>query len=762
MALQPPLHTSPVVWRARIARILLLVLSSVLGFTSDRSFADERIARVLLLYPYNNTFPAGIAAGEAVRRRLSEKLPGQLDIFADSLDLARFPEEAHEERTARYLAEKYADKQPDVVIALGPEALRFILAHREAIAPKVPIVFSATSPAALTAINPPTDVTGVISEFDLAKTMELAERLQPEARHLVVITGASAFDRRWAENARRQLAPFEQRYQTTYLVGLDKNDLLDQLRRLSRDTIVLLTTVFTDGTGRLFVPADIAEDIAQAAAAPVYAPYDTYLGRGIVGGYVASFEALGSAAANLALQIFAGADPASVVPQLDPGSGYSVDARQLARWQLAAKNLPADTTVLFDRPTLWEEHGDLVTLAIAAFGLQSAVMLALLAQVRRRRHAEAKLKQSQDRMTFAAANANIGFWHLDRPTNKLWLTEHCGTMLGLPPEGELTHETIVSAIHAEDRETVVESMREAAHTGALELHEFRAVLPDGQTRWFLARSHADRDAEGKPIRLSGFFADITARKSAEAEAETKRRELAHLMRVSVLGELSGAIAHELNQPLTAILSNAQAARRLLAQEVPQLDDVREILDDIVAADTRAGEVIHRLRKLLKKDGNKVEPVDCNDLVQSTLGLLRSELVGRKITVDLKLADALPATLGDPVQLQQVLLNLMMNAMEAMATVRPPNRTIAISTHATTTGLELVVADHGRGISADDSKRVFEPFFTTKEQGLGLGLSICSTIVTSHGGELSLTGNAGGATATVRLPGHGAQFMAAAK
>jgi hypothetical protein len=221
-----------------------------------------------MLYPYSNSFPAGMITGDAARRQLIAKSPTRLELYADFLDLVRFPGEPHEERTAQYLTEKYADKKPDVVVTLGPEALRFILKHRDAIAPMAPIVFAATSSAALTTINPPTDVTGVISDFDLAKTMALAERLQPSARHLVVVTGASEFDRRWVQTAQRQLARFEQHYETRYLVGLEHDALLDELKRLPRDTIVILTTIFADGAGRLFVPPDISEEVAKAGLMP--------------------------------------------------------------------------------------------------------------------------------------------------------------------------------------------------------------------------------------------------------------------------------------------------------------------------------------------------------------------------------------------------------------------------------------------------------------------------------------------------------------
>jgi C4-dicarboxylate-specific signal transduction histidine kinase len=225
------------------------------------------------------------------------------------------------------------------------------------------------------------------------------------------------------------------------------------------------------------------------------------------------------------------------------------------------------------------------------------------------------------------------------------------------------------------------------------------------------------------------------------------------MRVSTLGELSGAIAHEVNQPLTAILSNAQSALYLLGQKSPDLAEVRDVLRDIVSEDQRAGEVIQRLRNLLRKGERQFEPVDLNDLINATISLLNSEAISRRINMKVDLAANLPATLGDPVQLQQVFLNLLMNAMDAMGSTPVAQRHVLVSTHtAPAGGVDVHVKDFGPGIAPMVQGRLFEPFYTTKEKGLGLGLTICSTILQAHGGKLTLSnGDAGGAVARVSLP-----------
>ena len=220
----------------------------------------------------------------------------------------------------------------------------------------------------------------------------------------------------------------------------------------------------------------------------------------------------------------------------------------------------------------------------------------------------------------------------------------------------------------------------------------------------------------------------------------------------MLGELSGSLAHELNQPLTAILSNAQAAQRFLAHDDVDLNEVRDILGDIVKQDKRAGEVIHRLRLLLKKSTVEHQPLDLNEVVSEVLKLVRNDLLNQRVTGQMELAPELPTIIGDRVQLEQVVLNLVMNACDAMDGTPAADRRLLVTTANGDGLVRLAVADHGGGIPEGQLERVFEPFVTFRDQGLGLGLAISRSIVTDHGGSIRAENNpGGGATFHCALP-----------
>ncbi len=388
------------------------------------------------------------------------------------------------------------------------------------------------------------------------------------------------------------------------------------------------------------------------------------------------------------------------------------------------------------------------TAIVAAMGYELSNDMA------RSAHLAHELELSDKRLNLAANSADLGLWEWDLSKDEIWVTPKRRAQLGFPVSGKITFEDLISRWHPDDRDKVRQALRDAIENGKDYDAEFRRLLADGSVRWVAARGRVQVNKLGNPIRLLGVSMDITARKQAELEAARQRHDLAHLARVNALGELSSSLAHELTHPLTAILSNAQAAQRFLARDDADLDEVREILNDIVTEDQRAGEVIHRLRLLLKKGEPQkhCDDVDLNEVVRDVLKLMRNDLIIENVTVDTDLAQNLPRVTGDRVQLQQIVLNLVMNTCEAMADCDSSERQLLIASKSENGTVGVSVTDRGGGISEGKREQVFERFFTTKKEGMGLGLSICRTIIDAHRGKIWATNNAGrGATFHFSLP-----------
>jgi signal transduction histidine kinase len=605
---------------AAAALAVLTALMWLGGVSADIAQAQEKLRRVLVLYPYNTVVPANVVAGEAAKRRLIERSHEPIEFYTEFLDFDRFSGAQYEARAARYLFEKYQERKPELVLAMGPQSLRFAVHNGKALGFEGPMVFCCTSRARLSFIAPTANVTGIISEFDLTKTLALAERLQPAARRIFVVAGAAPFDRRWVEIARRQLAPHEQKFDVTYLAGLPHDDLIGRLKLLPRDSIVILLTIFADGTGRASIPTEMAGKIASASSAPVFSPYESHLGRGVVGGHTDSFEAIGHEVGDLALQILAGGTPSTLPPRATGSNVDRVDWRVLERWNISESLVPPSAEVRFRPPTLWEQYRWQMTAISSAIVLQALVIAGLLIE-RRRRHA------------------------------------------------------------------------------------------------------------------------------AERESQLRLQEVAHLNRTATAGALSASIAHELNQPLGAILCNTEAAETLLAGKTPDLEQIRNILADIRRDDQRASDVIKHLRGLLRKRDIEFQEFDLNDAIRSTLDVLEAEAIKRGVDLKPVRLQGSVQVRADPVHLQQVILNLATNAMDAMQVCAPGKRVLAMESALTNESeVEVSVLDSGGGIPADRLGNVFDAFYTTKSHGTGLGLSIARMIVETCGGRIWAENRVGGGAA----------------
>lgn len=416
----------------------------------------------------------------------------------------------------------------------------------------------------------------------------------------------------------------------------------------------------------------------------------------------------------------------------------------LFSWIVSRDDWFAEIAFLF---RWWQEYPRL-----AEYLAVWAILFGLMAATKTRSRAETLLAEQETWMELLAQEANFSVWIWHAEHKLIQVKSFGRDMHGLPADKLVDYQAFLAAIHPDDREFVQQSMQRALRQQIDYRAEYRLADPAGPICWVAAVGRGGTNT-GRTSSLMGVSINITARKQAEQAAQEQQQMVLHMARVATLGELSGSLAHELNQPLAAILCNAQAGQRFLQQTPPDWQELRGILDDIVADDRRAGEVVGRLRMLLKKEPAVREKLNINALIQDVAKMLRRELTTKHTRLDLRLAEDLPAIHGDPVQIRQVLLNLLMNGAEATASVTAQARRLQVSSNMDETGtLQVAVQDNGPGIAPQRLEQIFQPFATSKPEGLGMGLSISHTIIAEHGGRLwASNAPEGGAVLNFTLP-----------
>jgi signal transduction histidine kinase len=604
--------------------ILLLVFAPAFG---ARGSLPQK--RVLLLYSEDKAHPAHELTDQGIRSVFQSNKLFNVQLYAEYLDLARFGAPGHTHAVTEYLRLKYAASKIDAIISVYPAALDFLMGEEVNVFSGVPVVaceILRTSAENLDRSSWRRFTTGVILGDNAASVLESALRLRPGTKDFALVAGTASNDAYSELVFRNALKPYAGKLDLIDLTKLSMQETLVRVGSLPPDTIVLYSSILRDGAGQNFVAREALSLVSRAANAPVFGFYETLLGFGIVGGRLVSFEQQGRETAALALRIMGGESPGSIPFGGEQAYVNLYDWRELKRWGISEKILPAGSTVKFKPPSIWEEHR--------------------------------------------------------------------GTILG---------------------------------------GLFFIII--------------------ETLLIFGLLVNLHKRKQAEKEARHRRDELAHVTRVATMGELTSSLAHELNQPLAAIRNYANAAQRFLSQGEPGLSKTREALEGIIRDDRRAAEVIGRVRGLLKKEEPHYRPVHMNNVIQEILTFIRSDSVLEGLSIETELAPELPAVAGDRVQLQQVLLNLMLNAVDAMNKTRPDLRKLVIQTeNEEERGVKISVRDFGAGIDEAQRDKLFEPFYTTKAAGMGMGLAICQRIIHAHGGSIQAENNPdGGATFYFTLP-----------
>lgn len=585
-----------------------LVVAFMLACLNAPMHAADKESRVVVLYGLDPYLPPFLAMDKAMRESLTDKTGGRVQFFPESLDSQRIAPETVEPEQVAFLTKKYKLMSISAVVAVSRTALDFFKRHGDKVWPGARLVYLGFlgyehKPDAL-----PLGATAVVSILDVAGTIEIARKLQPNARRMLVISGMSEIDRTAEQQARSAIATQNGLPSIEFLSGLPLPELVTQVAATEADSIVIYLAQFRDRDGQPYDPLSVLRAVVESSRAPVYGAAETYIGLGAVAASAASYESRGRLIGEQVHYALMGSQPDPSRTVLEAPNQCIADALALQRWSLDEGRLPSGCELRYAVIPIWLQYGWQIALALAIVAAQAVLIAALLAQRRMR---------------------------------------------------------------------------------------------------FLA----------------------------EQSEQNRRSELAHAARFAVAGELTAAIAHEINQPLGAILSNADAGDLMLDSGKDQRHELRAVLADIRRDDLRASEVIRRLRDLLGKRTFERQDFDLNEIVDELDTIMRAEARRRGIRLDIRLSPEALVISGDRIQIQQVLINLVLNAMDAVADQPENRRAVAVTLSAAGGSAVLDVRDQGRGIAPQDTAKVFDSFFTTKPNGMGLGLSITRTIVEAHGGSI---------------------------
>ena len=757
--------------------------AAALPAQQDAGHVARPTRRVLLLFDPAKQLPAVALIDQIVRRRLEADSSWRVELFEEHLGIDDVQDGSTNQLTFAYLRQKYALRGIDLVIGAAlPHAVVEKLSAGELVG-DVPVVLLSSDGEELAKAFRSGRVTGSVIRPDPAGTLEAVLALQPETRHVLMVFGTTEFERALERYVREQLRGYEGRLRIEYTSRMSFPDVLRRAAVLGRGSAVVFVSMLRDVAGNRNLTLPALEQLAQASSVPVYGLSATHLGHGIVGGALIDFAVIGERAAGAARAVLAGSPPSATPIDSRGTATYQFDWPALQRYGLDPARLPAGSRVINRIASPWEEYRWPVLILIAVCVAQLVLIVTLQHQFRQRQAAEraqetyrqlevlllrlsAKLVAAPAAQLDAVAEEVLAqtseFIGVDRAV--LAMLNDSATSLRIlhswsapgvpdilrslgPDELPATwarlrrgEQVRISSLSALPSDLVADRDR----YGALGVKSVVGLpmMSGGHGLGVLAVAAVHHERAWDPGLVDGLnllclvLTSSIIRRRAELEATQRRDELSHLARVGIVGELSASLAHEINQPLGAILLSVQAAQRWLAHGRPEPHEVARLLERVSDDVRRTYTIIDRLRRLLRKQPTDLTAIRLDELVAGIITLLNGDALRRRIVLTQSASEGSPLVRGDRVQIEQVVVNLVLNAFDSIVATNPPERQVRVSVEGEPGGgVVVAVTDSGDGIAPNQIESIFEPFVTSKRDGIGMGLAICRMIVEAHGGRI---------------------------
>jgi PAS domain S-box-containing protein len=725
-----------------IAALLLLSSGSLYGLQDEQ----PETKRILVLFSYHEGLPYEKLINESLQDTLASQSAFLIQVNVEHTNLNKYADDAYRRKLFDLYLYKYSHPKMDLVLGIGDEAVNMLLDYGEKLFPEIPMVFLTSYSNTLRRDLLKPNTVSLQWEGTISANVELIREILPQTRDIFIVAGTSPSDRAPLKRWQAALGQVMKGFAVHYLTDLSANDLISQAAKLPDKSAIFFLVFFRDAEGKSFVPQEFLSILSKQARVPIFGPVDTYLGYGIVGGNLLSGEGQGRRCAEIALRILRGESPKDMIPERILNQ-LMFDWRQLKRWGISEDKLPPGSIVRFKTYSFWDLYRGYIVAAFFLILVQSGLISFLLRQRTRRRRAEEKYR------TVADYTYEWEYWSGPDGTIN-YISPSCQRISGYSVSEFVDDPALfLKIILKGDRGTWDGHGHDVRNRQKASEIQFRIRTKSGEIRWIDHVCLPVYDGQGKFLGIRASNRDISERKKAEFEVQQQRNELAHVNRTAALGELTSSIAHEINQPLAAIRNYANAAQRFLSQSEPDLCKARDALEGIVRDDRRAAEVITSIREILRNEGPRYRPVKVNQVIQEVFAFIRSDAVIEGLAIEIEIAPTLPVVTGDRVQLQQVLLNLILNAVDAMNKVQPDQRKLVIKTeNKDDRGVQVSVKDSGPGINEAQRAKLFESFFSTKPEGMGMGLAISHRIIHAHGGTIWGENNPdGGATFGFTLP-----------